>query len=159
MHSFFTVIMAGLSLCCESRMLLVVLFYPHNKLNCYFVGELCQQLASSLKTTRTHQGYAAVIRIMSIDPTLCQICVSAGDCFWSLRFNSYLMFLIDVATHTHHKLHRQCTPLFPVSILLSVFSKFYLFQFWTFGEIEHDSQKAWERDSRPMANYGLVLRC
>ena len=50
-------------------------------------------------------------------------------------------------------------PRFPVSILLSVFSKFYLFQFWTFGEIEHDRQKAWERDSRPMANYGLVLRC
>jgi len=31
-------------------------------------------------------------------------------------------------------------------------------KFWTFGEIEHDRQKAWERDSRPMANYGLVLR-
>ena len=35
---------------------------------------------------------------------------------------------------------------------------FFYNQFWTFGEIDKDKQKAWERDSRPMANYGLVLR-
>lgn len=34
----------------------------------------------------------------------------------------------------------------------------FFFQFWTFGVIDKDKQKAWERDSRPMANYGLVLR-
>ncbi|XP_068691141.1 uncharacterized protein [Montipora foliosa] len=37
-------------------------------------------------------------------------------------------------------------------------SKEYALKFWTFGEIENDKQKAWERYSRPMANYGLVLR-
>ncbi|XP_074609001.1 uncharacterized protein LOC141863385 isoform X2 [Acropora palmata] len=31
-------------------------------------------------------------------------------------------------------------------------------KFWTFGEIDGDKQKPWERYSRPMANYGLVLR-
>ncbi|CAH3154988.1 unnamed protein product, partial [Pocillopora meandrina] len=30
--------------------------------------------------------------------------------------------------------------------------------FWTFGELDKDRQKALDRDSRPMANYGLVLR-
>lgn len=30
-------------------------------------------------------------------------------------------------------------------------------KFWTFVELDKNRQKALDRDSRPMANYGLVL--
>ncbi|KXJ20060.1 hypothetical protein AC249_AIPGENE17892 [Exaiptasia diaphana] len=31
-------------------------------------------------------------------------------------------------------------------------------KFWRFGELSRDKRKSWSSDSRPMANYGLVLR-
>ncbi|EDO39050.1 predicted protein, partial [Nematostella vectensis] len=31
-------------------------------------------------------------------------------------------------------------------------------KFWTFGEVSTDHRRVWDKDSRPMANYGLALR-